>query len=363
MREGTAAAAARKRTRKPASPNNRAKTAQVIVLGDPVRHTIDTWTTNRQPAAAVWHDIAATVRNIVTQAQPGGAELARKYLRAVARHVATRHLAGHRIDNLPELLSDKALAATFNAKATASLSTAAKATELTYLRRIRQHVLPEQYGTNPQLRMPRTATATPYTDTEVGQMLHWCRTSRQPVAPRLHAALLLGISCGLDGSEAPAIRGTDILRTPWGLVVRAPGVPHTRTRTPRLVPVLARHETDLAHLAERAGDTLLVGEGAAGKFQNLTSRPLVRVGIPALQGARARATWTRHLLAAGASYVAMRQAGASTQFDRGLAALAADLHLDMPAYITMLRNGDTPFDPKQFPRLATWNSNTGGDAR
>ena len=112
LRSEAAAAAARKRTRKAPTPRP-ATPAPAVTVTTPAQHVIDNWTATRKPAAAVWDTIGDTVRAIVTAAKPGGPDLAMKYMRTVARHVASRHLTGHRIDDWRQLLSDKALAAAF----------------------------------------------------------------------------------------------------------------------------------------------------------------------------------------------------------------------------------------------------------
>ena len=353
MRDQTAAAAARKKQRK--SPTAKpTKPAKVIPLHDDVQGRIDTWTTNRKPIVDVWTVIAPTVRELVSAARPGGVELASKYMRVMARHVAARHMAGHRIDNLTELFSDKALASTFGNASQSDLADRSRATELSFMRRMRATLLPDEYGKRGDLVVKAASAAAPYTPEELGALLHWCRTARQKRTPHIHVALLLGVAAGLDGHETPSVTAADILVTPWGLIVQAPGMRGKGARGPRIVPVLADYEEELAKLVINAGDQPLLGESDMTSYDNLVSRPLANAGIPPLSGGRARSTWTRTLLERGASFVALRQAGIAVNAAKTLGELSAGLTLPMDAYVTMLRSSSTPFDPAKFAALTTW---------
>lgn len=351
MRTAAASSARRKKTRK--AP---AKVTPLVKATDPVEEFINTWSPKDKTFAAAWPRVADVVRALVTQAKPGSTDLAGKYLRALARHAAARIAAGMRVDDVDELLSDAALASTLGTTSSSTLSENSRRTELSFIRRIRERVLPEKYGQPKELsRLRKSRVAKPYTDEEITELLTWCRSAKHPKAPRLRAAVLLSVACGLDGYEAPKVTGTDVLVTDWGLVVRAPGMAKSTARPARLVPVLAEFETELASLASKAGAGLLLGQ--THDLNDLADATKKTPSVPVFNASRGRSTWTRSALVAGATVVALRQAGVSMKGDGVLQQLSQDLVLPMDEYVTMLRGGATQFDPtvKAFAGLPVWS--------
>lgn len=353
MRMTAATAARRRKTRR--SPT---KPTAVTALRptDDVATLIATWTPKQSAAREHWQHIAATTRALVTKAEPGGEEMARKYLSALSRHTAIRYAAGMRVDDAVELLSDDVLAATLGTQADHGLTENSRRTHLSYLRRLRARALPTTYGTAKELTtLAKSPVADAYTAEDVAAMLAWCRTSKNAKAERLHAALLLALACGIDGFESDRVTGHDVLRSPWGLLVRAPGMANSGTRPARLVPVLADYEEDLAALATKAADAPLIGASTRGNY-DLARATAKTSSVPVFNAGRGRATWTRSLLVAGVSYLAMRQAGVATRSEGTLHILSKDLTVPMPAYTTALRNGSTAFDASDeaFAGLREW---------
>ena len=125
-------------------------------------------------------------------------------------------------------------------------------------------------------------------------------------------------------------------------------------RPPRLVPVVADFENDLARLALAAGDKPLLGQAAAtGKdFSKLSD--LVDEALPRLNAGRLRATWLAGRLSASVPLMALTAAGAG-QVDRTLHALARPVAATV--FQDALRGtrccpfcpGAAPFTPDRYP--------------
>jgi len=356
-RRGAAAAgAARRKTRKPASaamPAVSAPASEVDVF-------IARWSPGRQLGIADWDAIAPVVSAIITASKPGGEDLARKHLCALAKHASRRQQAGMAIGDSSELLSDEALAATLGVGTSTGDSSSSRRTELTYLRRVRARALPDDYGKASELVLERKGVATPYSREECAALLAWGRASSSSRADQVLAAVLLGLGAGLDGLECPSVRGSDVLRSDWGVLVQAPGTAHAKgRRLPRAVPVLAEYEERLARLALAAGKDTLTGSSVLdGKGLSVLTRIVAKSpGMPALNGARLRATWMRTLLERGASYVAMRQGGASVETGRPLGLLSEDITLEPETFVAALRQGSEAFTPglPPYARLGAWS--------
>ena len=261
MRTNTAATATRRSTRKSPTPKLTALPSlqEEAVVPDPVEKMIRTWKPLSGDSAKVWATVAENVQDQVRKSKPPTAARAKHYLRTLTRHMALRHLAGHRIDDLVELLSDETIQATYGSAKATTLTKASRRTEVSHLRQMRSALLPEAYPKKEVVAAGKTPPAERYSETELTALLTWARGRGAKRNARVHANLLLSIACGLDGSEISLIRGTDIQCTPWGVIVRAPGAPGKNLRPPRIVPVLAQYEHELAELAWIAGDKPLLG--------------------------------------------------------------------------------------------------------
>lgn len=353
MRTTAASAARRRKTRK--APTK----ATVVALKpqDDVATYIAQWTPGRELSRKHWPATASVVRTLVTQAQPGGTSMAVKYLTVLARHTAIRTAAGMRIDDPVELLSDTTLAITLGTTAKNGLSENSRRTHLTFLRRIRARVLPQTYGQAPELtHLAKSPAAEPYSDEDVAALLTWCRSSSHPKAPRLFAAVLLSLGCGIDGFELRSLTGTDVRRSPWGLLVAAPGMAKNGTRPARMVPVQGAYEVELANLASKAGGDLLLGQTPRG-LHELVKITAKTDSVPTFNAGRGRATWMRSLLLAGTGFVAMRQAGVSSRSEGALHALSKDITVPIADYVTSLRCDVRPFEvgDAAFANLTAWS--------
>lgn len=353
MRTKAASTARRRKTRR--SPSK--STVVALKPQDELAAYIAKWVPKQAQSREQWPTTATVVRSLVTKAEPGGVDLARKYLSALARHAAARAAAGMRVDDAIELLSDTTLAITLGTQASHGLSENSRRTHLSFLRRIRARALPETYGQAAELtKLAKSPIAEPYSDADIAALLSWCRASKNAKAPRLFAAALLSLACGIDRFEARTITGADVRRSPWGLLVAAPGMAKNGTRPARMVPVLAAYEVDLAKLASRAGTGLLLGDSTRGTHD--LTRPTAKMdSVPAFNAGRGRATWMRSLLVAGTGFVAMRQAGVSSRSEGALHTLSKDLTVPLADYIAMLRCDDRPFkaDDDAFASLNAWS--------
>jgi hypothetical protein len=91
------------------------------------------------------------------------------------------------------------------------------------------------------------------------------------------------------GADLKGVRGTDVVARSGGLVVCV-----QTGRSPRVVPVLARHHQRLTAAAAWAGAGLLLG-GTSPQRRNVTSALTASLAggadLPRLEVARLRATW------------------------------------------------------------------------
>ena len=356
MRTPAASSARRRKARK--SPRKSPGKAKVVSLTpeNEVSAYISAWSPKPGAIREQWSVIAATVRSVVIASQPGSTRVAARHLLALARHTATRHMNGMSITNTTELLSDTALASTLGAQVTIDLSENSRRTELSFLRRLRARALPDEYGQPKELtKLSGSPIAQPFPEEELAAMLAWCRNSGHRKAPQLHAAILLSVACGIDGSEMPRVMGTDVLLTGEGLILQAPGMRKGLTRPARAIPIRGAYEKELALLARAAADQPLIG--VTNDLNTLTTGTEKTQSVPKFHAGRGRVTWTRELLIAGATVVALRQAGVSTRGTGPLHELSLDLHIAMPEYVSMLRASDTIFDPQDhaFAGLSLWS--------
>jgi len=354
QRTSAASAARRQRTRAP-----RSTTAQSthIKPADPIAELITSWRPHNLERNRAWDQIGPTVVDLVTAATPGGKSMAMKYLTAATHLVWARNAADMRIDDQLELLSDASLAAVFGEQVDSALLAGTRRTYLTCLRRMRGRIYPDTYAfRSPATVVGRSQVAQPYTAAELAALMGLCRANQRAGAGHLHAALLLGVACGLDGYEAPSITGTDIAVSPWGLVVAAHGAAPTRgpARAERWVPVLATWESELAAVAAKADNGLLLGDRAKQRRTTADLNGPTSGRVPAYSAARARATWMRALLEAGVGYVAMATAGVSVLRDSTLHTLADGITLPFDEYVSTVRAGNTPFQASAFPELRQW---------
>jgi hypothetical protein len=101
------------------------------------------------------------------------------------------------------------------------------------------------------------------------------------------ALLALGCGSGLDGRWVAQITADDVAWTAWGVLVRVGGP------SPRVVPVLAEWESEVAELADTAGDEFLVGGYSVAKNRAgaLAASLVVGEGRPRFSASRMRSTW------------------------------------------------------------------------
>ena len=350
MRNHAASQAKRAKTRK-------APSAKVVPLraapaaDNPTTQMINTWTPFDKTITPIWDEIAPAVRAHLLAANIGGPDLARKYIRALTRHAALRHQAGHSITDAADLFSDLALVSTFGKDAASGIGPESKRMALQYMRRIRALVLPNRYAIPSPLSMGAKQIATPYTDVELAALLAFARQRSAVRNIRIHGAPLLALGAGLDGFEIGKLVGTDLMVTPWGLVVAAPGIDRKSGRRKRIVPVRGAFEDELGALAFTAKGDPFIGTKDSSSLRDACEMQPDKAGVPHFKASRARANWMRELLKGGASYIAMREAGVSASSDKALFILSKDLTIPFDQYITQLRMGEKPFDYAAFSHL------------
>lgn len=347
VRSQTAAAAARRKKRQPATP----RAVPAPVAPDPIATAVSGYSPSKDPAKSAWPVIGSTVRSLVLGAKPGSEEMALKMLRSVARHVALRHQEGMSVTDLSDLLSDQALAATHDST---ELKGSSEGTYRGHLERVRAAAMPDQFRRPKELQRGPAPVAAPYSPEDAEALLRWARSTTQVAGAAVRASMLLGLGAGLDGFEVHSVTGRDVRCTPWGLVVAAPGTGKGKSRPARFVPVLAECEQELAEAARSVGGGPMAGDRVARtrSTNGLANAVAKTDGLPRFELGRARATWTRQHLEAGVSFIALKQAGASTS-TCAPNQLAVGISMSMAEYVTELRRGDQPFDPSAFSFLTT----------
>lgn len=349
----TLRAATASRTTKRAAPTRKPPVLKVLpVLPQTVTEMINSWApTTDKVAASVWPQIAPIVRGHLLAQNIGGPDLARKYIRALARHAAARHIAGHRIEKAEDLFSDEALTTTFSIHVPSTSADATRRQELIFIRRMRANLLPKLYGKSNELKIPRAPIATPYSQEELTALLAFARQRSSILCIKLHGALLLSLAAGLTEAELISARGSDLISTPWGLFIDTQGLHSGGNRGPRQVPILARYEDELSALAKQIGDDPFLGKPTQAGAREPGELQPRSPGVPHFKANRARSNWMLSLLEADAPFVALRQAGVAVGKDRHLNVLSASLTTPFPRYICLLRGSDLPFDQTKHAHL------------
>ena len=223
---------------------------------------------------------------MIAAARPGGQERAKNLLRAAGR--LADYAASLGLDLAPEMVLHPSVIERF-ARCAPGLSGVARRTLRTNQRFIGRRVVPQLYPAD--VPLPRERAKAPYSAAEIGGFL--ALADAQPTAERrMRAAGLvcLGAGAGLIRAGLRAVRGSDVLRRPGGVIVQVAG------RRPRAVPVLPRYHARMLEVARSAGTGLVTGGTDPGR-RNLTN-PLIRAldggnGLPRLDTSRLRATWLR----------------------------------------------------------------------
>lgn len=134
----------------------------------------------------------------------------------------------------------------------------------------------------------RRQVATPYSDHELALLRRDVETQSSERRRRAARALLaLGAGVGLDGRWIARVRADDVATSALAVTVQV-GEP-----SPRVVPVLARWESEVLELAESAGDEFLVGGHSLSRNRAgaLAASLEASHGHPRLSAARLRSTW------------------------------------------------------------------------
>ncbi len=163
---------------------------------------------------------AAFARDVITAVQPDGQERAKNLLWAAGNAV-------------PEVLLHPSTAGRFT-RCAPGLSGVARRTLRTNLRFIGRRVVPHLYPAD--MPLPRERAKAPCSAAEIDGFL--ALADAQPAAERrMRAAGLvcLGAGAGLIRGDLRAVRGTDVICRPGGVIVQVRGA------RPRAVPVLARY--------------------------------------------------------------------------------------------------------------------------
>ena len=192
-------------------------------------------------ADAEWEETGQIVRAIALKFNYQSEKKAREYLVALTRHTAILYRAEHITDDVEKLLSEESLAFTLGTSTEFGYSPKTKARDLSCLRRIRAHLLPENYAHSPELRYGIIGTSVPYREKELAEFLAVARST----SDQFHAAVILSLAAGLTGAEITNAKVEDLFYTSWGLVIKTEGLAFGGNRGPRVVPILREYEEEL----------------------------------------------------------------------------------------------------------------------
>ena len=314
---------------------------------------IRTWKPNKRLPEAFkhWDEIASAVRGVLLQLEYKHELQAKHYLIALSRHTAKRHSAGHVINGVNLLLSQDALEATFGLNGSVQTRKGNKKRELEIVRKIRAVIIPELFEQKAALVYGRKTAPARYTDTELSKFFAQSRQHSKKNDKHFHALLLLSLGAGLSGIELSNARGSDLISTPWGLVIITKGLSSGGNRGERIVPILARYEDELSKLAKEFGDNLFLGLSSTGGIREPNKVFPSHKSNFSFQTGRARANWTRTLLENNVSYISLRQAGVAVASEGFLFALAKDIKQSTQNYITQVRCGAKTFDQSKHSHL------------
>ena len=227
---------------------------------------------------------AASARDVITAAGPGGQERAKNLLWAAGK--LADYAASLGLDLVPGVVLHPSVAERFT-RCAPGLSPVARRTLRTNLRFTGRRVVPQLYPAD--VPLPRERSRRPYGPAQIDGYL--ALADAQPTLERrMRAAGLvcLGAGAGLIRADLRDVRGTDVACRSGGVLVTV------RSARLRTVPVLARYHSRLLAAAASAGTGLICGGAGPGR-RNITN-PLITAldggtGLPRLDTSRLRATW------------------------------------------------------------------------
>lgn len=252
---------------------------------------------NHRPSTikpAVWADggVGAFVRDQLLRIEGLSIEDAKRFQPILGRHAASCLKRRFPLD--VEQVLDPAQVEHYITNETPDLEPNSRATYRSVLRRLGPVLTTDAPWTSSPEELGRRRQPPPYSASEVEQIN---RDVRRQTTERLtrsgRAIVALGLGAGLDGRENTAVHGPDVSREASGLVV-------VRTAD-RLVPVRPEYASEIATLAELAGDELLVGGTTRGKNYSSDTARKLQVGRPRIPvvGGRLRSTWIQAHLREG----------------------------------------------------------------
>ena len=298
-------------------------------------------------ADAEWEETGQIVRAIALKFNYQSEKKAREYLVALTRHTAILYRAEHITDDVEKLLSEESLAFTLGTSTEFGYSPKTKARDLSCLRRIRAHLLPENYAHSPELRYGIIGTSFPYREKELAEFLAVARST----SDQFHAAVILSLAAGLTGAEITNAKVEDLFYTSWGLVIKTEGLAFGGNRGPRVVPILGKHEEELYQIARSVKSGEFIGRSKKGELRDPSSLFPRRSELPIFKINRGRATWMRTLLENEVSFIAMRKAGVAVSQDGYLDDLVAGLEPAFGTYVRSVRGKGRRFTKESFRDL------------
>jgi integrase len=236
--------------------------------------------------APVWVSARAAefAREVVARTAPATPARAKALLFAASRLAAFAERVGLCLDG--GLLSE-AVIERLVLVGCEGLQPASVRTVRTNLRAVARAI--ERYPQPLPVGLPRGRAKPPYADAEIDGYLRLAAaqpTRRRRI--RSSALVCLGAGAGIIAGELRALRGTDAVERPDGVLVLVGG------RRARSVPVLARYHEPLLEAAAFAGERLICGGRKPGR-RNITDELCAALSadssLPRLEPGRLRSTW------------------------------------------------------------------------
>ena len=239
----------------------------------------------------VWAQIGPAVRAAAVVGL-GSPSTAQRSLSVLAAFGAWALRQGHTVD--AALLANAALIDQYVESQAGGMADSSRATRRSILRRVAGRIDPAPVSAPEAIRYQ--GLRPPYTAGEVARYFQLAQAqASQARWFATHAALALGLGCGIDRVDLAWIRGVDLDVAPDGAVQ----VTVAGGSRPRTVTALEDYAPLLQECAEHAGPSLLIGGailGQSSRAATVLTRLAADKTLEPVQQSRLRSTWVvRHL--------------------------------------------------------------------
>jgi integrase len=231
-------------------------------------------------------EAAEFARSVVAQCGPLGPSRCRTLLWCCAS--LARFGIGIGLEPVPGALLRPSVIERFVVVGLSSASFSRRRDVRTNLRHVARKVVPELFEPAPA-PLSRSRAKMAYRPDEIAGYL--ALADAQPTVARrmrLQGLICLGAGAGLGGGDVRSVRGSDVVVSSGGVLVRVEG------RSPRVVPVLSPYHRRLLESARFSGGGYLCG-GRSASRRNVTNNLVDSIsggsGLERLEISRLRVTW------------------------------------------------------------------------